>query len=220
MKKIIKNYYYKRINDDSFLEENPFFSLIVVTPALIVSQVLVLPFSIIGLIFYPFKKYEIQIFLILFYLNNIISISSILYIEEFFITWLLSHFQFLNVERFLFSDFNFGIILANTILVIMFFPKTIYSNVMENMKKSYGEDWRELKSKKVAQFFYLQSKKLGRVGNMINGSENGKWTYYYQSGELKSKKEFSNGIIVTETCWDNKGNEVSCSKWDKYGNEI
>ena len=56
MKKIIKNYYYKRINDDSFLEENPFFSLIVVTPALIVSQVLVLPFSIIGLIFYPFKK--------------------------------------------------------------------------------------------------------------------------------------------------------------------
>jgi hypothetical protein len=220
MKKIIKNYYYKRINDDSFLEENPFFSLIVVTPALIVSQLLVLPFSIIGLIFYPFKKYQIQIFLFLFYLNNIISISSILYLEEFFISWLFSYFQFFDVERFLFSDINFAIILPNTILTIMFFPKTIYTNVMENMKKSYGEDWRELKSKRVAQFFYLQSKKLGRVGNMVEDIEQGKWTYYYDTGELKSKKEFSNGIILSETCWDKQGNEVSCSKWDKYGNEI
>jgi antitoxin component YwqK of YwqJK toxin-antitoxin module len=102
----------------------------------------------------------------------------------------------------------------------MFFPKTIYTNVMENMKKSYGEDWRELKSKRVAQFFYLQSKKLGRVGNMVEDIEQGKWTYYYDTGELKSKKEFSNGIILSETCWDKQGNEVSCSKWDKYGNEI
>tara|TARA_B100001741_G_C16407497_1_gene529937 strand:- start:253 stop:387 length:135 start_codon:yes stop_codon:yes gene_type:complete len=41
MKRIIKNYYYKRINDDSFLEENAFFRLIVVVPAMIVSQLLV-----------------------------------------------------------------------------------------------------------------------------------------------------------------------------------
>ena len=220
MKRIIKNYYYKRINDDSFLEENVFFRLMVVVPAMIVSQLLVLPFSFIALFFYPFKKYEIQIFLILNYLMNVISISSILYIEEFLITWLFSYFQFLDVEQFLFSEINLGIILANTILTIMFFPKTIYTNVMETMKKSYGEQWRELKSKKVARFYYLDSKKLGRVGNMVNGVEEGKWTYYYDTEELKSKKEFSNGIIVAETCWDKQGNEVSCSKWDKYGNEI
>ena len=158
MKRIIKNYYYKRINDDSFLEENVFFRLMVVVPAMIVSQLLVLPFSFIALFFYPFKKYEIQIFLILNYLMNVISISSILYIEEFLITWLFSYFQFLDVEQFLFSEINLGIILANTILTIMFFPKTIYTNVMETMKKSYGEQWRELKSKKVARFYYLDSK--------------------------------------------------------------
>ena len=132
MKRFIKNYYYKRINDDSFLEENAFFSLIVITPAMIVSQLLVLPFSFIALFFYPFKKYEIQIFLFLFYLNNIISISTILYIEEFFITWIFSYFQFLDVERFLFSDINIGIILANTILAIMFFPQN-------NLYKCYGK---------------------------------------------------------------------------------
>jgi len=220
-KQRINKYYSKRINEDSTLEENPMFAIIVCSFASLFSQLLVIPFLIITAPFiFVFKKYEIQIMRFSLFLMNILSISSVLYFEEYLVAELLALIPFFNFDPFSLSDINLSLFTANTILACLFFSKTIYKNVTENLNKTYGLEWKKLKSKKVpARFFYEKSKQLGRIGTLKNGKEQGLWTYYYTTGELKSKREFLDGKVINETCWDIYGNKESCSKWDIFGNE-
>jgi len=210
----LNKYYFKRINEDSTLEKNPIFAVIVCSFASLSSQILVLPFSIIAAPFLLlFKKYEIQIMSFFLFLNNILSISTVLYFEEYLVIELLSLIPYLDFSSFAFSDLNLSLFISNTILACILFPKTIYQNVNENLSKSYGLEWRNLKSKKVpALFHYNKSGQLGRVGNLEDGKEQGLWIYYHSSGELKSKKDFVDGLIIKEQCWDVKGNEIFCNE--------
>ena len=210
----LNKYYFKRINEDSTLEKNPIFAVIVCSFASLSSQILAIPFSIIAAPFLLlFKKYEIQIMIFFLFLNNILSISTVLYFEEYLVIELLSLIPYLDFSSFAFSDINLSLFISNTIFACILFPKTIYQNVNENLSKSYGLEWRNLKSKKVpALFYYNKSGQLERVGNLEDGNEQGLWIYYHSSGELKSKKYFVDGLIIKEQCWDVKGNEIFCNE--------
>ena len=71
-------------DDDKHLEENPFFSLLIFTPASIISSVISIPLTIIGIISIPFGK-TVQKFStkILLYIQHGISMGHLYYLEEY-----------------------------------------------------------------------------------------------------------------------------------------
>jgi hypothetical protein len=109
-------------DDDKHLEENPLFSLLIFTPATIISSVISIPLTIIGIVFIPFGKI-IQKFStkILLYIQHGISMGHLYYFEEY-----------------IFDTLEYKDIFIGGALGIIAFYKTIKRLVDETMTKTFG----------------------------------------------------------------------------------
>lgn len=110
-------------DDDKHLEENPIFSLLIFFPASIISSIISIPLTILGILFIPFGK-TIQKFTtrILLFVQHGISMGHLYYLEEY-----------------IFDSLEFKDILVGGALGIIAFYRTIKRFVDETMVKSYGE---------------------------------------------------------------------------------
>ena len=47
-------------------------------------------------------------------------------------------------------------------------------------------------------------------GEFINNSQEGLWQMFYKNGKLKKENNFINSIKTSQTCWDIDGNKIVC----------
>ena len=47
-------------------------------------------------------------------------------------------------------------------------------------------------------------------GTYKNGKEDGSHTRWFENGQKRSKENYKDGKLVSETCWDEDGNEKEC----------
>ncbi|MDC1161954.1 hypothetical protein OAT18_00790 [Tenacibaculum sp.] len=55
--------------------------------------------------------------------------------------------------------------------------------------------------------YTIEDGKLGAVGNFIEGNEVG---LYHENGKIWKERNWYNSVIISEKCWDNKGNIIQC----------
>ena len=68
---------------------------------------------------------------------------------------------------------------------------------------------------------YYRSGELEMEANMKNGeAQFPSVKFYYKSGQLKREDCVKNGKILSEKCWDEKGNEKKCKNNDGSGHDI
>ena len=110
-------------DDEKHLEENEIFSLLIFTPATIISSIISIPLTILGIIFIPFGK-TIQKFTtrILLFVQHGISMGHLYYLEEY-----------------IFDSLEYTDILVGGALAIIAFYRTIKRLVDETMVKTFGE---------------------------------------------------------------------------------
>ncbi len=110
-------------DDEKHLEENEIFRLLIFTPATIISSIISIPLTIIGIIFIPFGK-TIQKFTtrILLFVQHGISMGHLYYLEEY-----------------IFDSLEYTDILVGGTLAIIAFYRTIKRLVDETMVKTFGE---------------------------------------------------------------------------------
>ena len=110
-------------DDEKHLEENEIFRLLIFTPATIISSIISIPLTIIGIIFIPFGK-TIQKFTtrILLFVQHGISMGHLYYLEEY-----------------IFDSLEYTDILVGGALAIIAFYRTIKRLVDETMVKTFGE---------------------------------------------------------------------------------
>jgi hypothetical protein len=110
-------------DDEKHLEENEIFSLLIFTPATIISSIISIPLTILGIIFIPFGK-TIQKFTtrILLFVQHGISMGHLYYLEEY-----------------IFDSLEYTDILVGGALAIIAFYRTIKRLVDETMVKSFRE---------------------------------------------------------------------------------
>ena len=44
----------------------------------------------------------------------------------------------------------------------------------------------------------------------IKGIKDGVSSYFYESGLLESKETYKNGVLISQQCWDEEGDELDC----------
>ena len=110
-------------DDEKHLEENEIFRLLIFTPATIISSIISIPLTIIGIIFIPFGK-TIQKFTtrILLFVQHGISMGHLYYLEEY-----------------IFDSLEYTDILVGGALAIIAFYRTIKRLVDETMVKTFEE---------------------------------------------------------------------------------
>ena len=110
-------------DDEKHLEENEIFRLLIFTPATIISSIISIPLTIIGIIFIPFGK-TIQKFTtrILLFVQHGISMGHLYYLEEY-----------------IFDSLEYTDFLVGGTLAIIAFYRTIKRLVDETMVKTFGE---------------------------------------------------------------------------------
>ncbi len=110
-------------DDEKHLEENEIFRLLIFTPATIISSIISIPLTILGILFIPFGK-TIQKFTtrILLFVQHGISMGHLYYLEEY-----------------IFDSLEFKDILVGGALGIIAFYRTIKRFVDETMVKTFGE---------------------------------------------------------------------------------
>ena len=110
-------------DDEKHLEENEIFRLLIFTPASIISSIISIPLTILGILFIPFGK-TIQKFTtrILLFVQHGISMGHLYYLEEY-----------------IFDSLEFKDILVGGALGIIAFYRTIKRFVDETMLKTFGE---------------------------------------------------------------------------------
>ena len=110
-------------DDEKHLEENEIFRLLIFTPATIISSIISIPLTIIGILFIPFGK-TIQKFTtrILLFVQHGISMGHLYYLEEY-----------------IFDSLEYTDILVGGALAIIAFYRTIKRLVDETMVKTFGE---------------------------------------------------------------------------------
>ena len=110
-------------DDEKHLEENEIFRLLIFTPATIISSIISIPLTILGIIFIPFGK-TIQKFTtrILLFVQHGISMGHLYYLEEY-----------------IFDSLEYTDILVGGALAIIAFYRTIKRLVDETMVKTFGE---------------------------------------------------------------------------------
>lgn len=108
-------------DDDKHLEDNPIFSLIIFTPASIISSIISIPLALIGIVFIPFGQ-TVQKFTtrILLYIQHGISMGHLYYLEEY-----------------IFDSFELKDIIVGGALGIIAFYRTIKRFVDETMIKTF-----------------------------------------------------------------------------------
>ena len=47
-------------------------------------------------------------------------------------------------------------------------------------------------------------------GNYINGRKEGIWTSWYRNGKIQMEVMYKYGKIISNICWDDSGNQISC----------
>ena len=109
-------------DDDKHLEKNPLFSLLIFTPASIISSFISIPLTIIGIVFIPFGK-TVQKFStkILLYIQHGISMGHLYYLEEY-----------------IFDTIEYQDIFIGGALAIIGFYRTIKRLVDETMLKTFS----------------------------------------------------------------------------------
>jgi len=98
------------------------------------------------------------------------------------------------------------------ILVTLFFigcnseKRVLFDELMEKEGVYYFE------SKPYTGIVYgvYENGQLKEEGNCKDGEKDGLWKSYYENGQLKSHTNWSYGVIVSETCWDQDGNQIEC----------
>ncbi len=97
--------------------------------------------------------------------------------------------------------------------------QTYKSNAKEGTSKAYYESGTlkaevNFKNDKLGGKFkkYSESGKLLEEGNWENGRREGIQKIYYQSGKLAREGNFKEGSLLSETCYDEPGNKISCPK--------
>ncbi|MEL0245312.1 MAG: hypothetical protein VW916_06170 [Flavobacteriaceae bacterium] len=110
-------------DDEKRLEENEIFSLIIFTPASIISSIISIPLTLIGIVFIPLGK-TIQKFTtkILLFVQHGISMGHLYYLEEY-----------------IFDSLEFKDIIVGGALGIISFYRTIKRFVDETMAKTFIE---------------------------------------------------------------------------------
>ncbi len=110
-------------DDEKHLEENEIFRLLIFTPASIISSIISIPLTILGILFIPFGK-TIQKFTtrILLFVQHGLSMGHLYYLEEY-----------------IFDSLEYTDILVGGALAIIAFYRTIKRLVDETMVKTFGE---------------------------------------------------------------------------------
>ena len=110
-------------DDEKHLEENEIFRLLIFIPASIISSIISIPLTILGILFIPFGK-TIQKFTtrILLFVQHGISMGHLYYLEEY-----------------IFDSLEYTDILVGGALAIIAFYRTIKRLVDETMVKTFGE---------------------------------------------------------------------------------
>ena len=110
-------------DDEKHLEENEIFRLLIFTPATIISSIISIPLTILGILFIPFGK-TIQKFTtrILLFVQHGLSMGHLYYLEEY-----------------IFDSLEYTDILVGGTLAIIAFYRTIKRLVDETMVKTFGE---------------------------------------------------------------------------------
>ena len=85
--------------------------------------------------------------------------------------------------------------------------KTYYENGKLQSEDTYKNDVPEGIVK-----IYYESGKLQLENNFKNGKQDGIKKYYYESGKLKAEENYSNDKLLSETCYDESGNKITCLK--------
>lgn len=117
MIKLIRNLF----NDDKLLKENPILSLLIFTPAGIISSLLSVPFMVLSFPFLIFKK-QTQVILMRFllFIQHSLSLGGLYVIEEI-----------------IFKDFQFYDIIIGSCIASISFRKSIKSMVEETLIKTF-----------------------------------------------------------------------------------
>jgi len=85
--------------------------------------------------------------------------------------------------------------------------KTYYENGKLQSEDTYKNDVPEGIVK-----IYYESGKLQIENNFKNGKQDGIKKYYYESGKLKAEENYSNDKLLSETCYDESENKITCPK--------
>ena len=60
-------------------------------------------------------------------------------------------------------------------------------------------------------FFYYEN---GIVHQNVNYKKGSPWTstwyFYHENGQISERGNFNDGKLISVTCWDKTGNEISC----------
>ena len=110
-------------DDDKHLEENPIFSLLIFTPASVISSIISIPFALLGIIFFSLGI-TVQKFItrILLFVQHGLSMGHLYYLEEY-----------------IFDSLEFKDIIVGGALGIIAFYRTIKRLVDETMAKTFVE---------------------------------------------------------------------------------
>ena len=49
---------------------------------------------------------------------------------------------------------------------------------------------------------------MEREGNIKDDEKNGVWKDYYENGQLESERNYKEGKLKSEKCWDESGNII------------
>tara|TARA_B100000787_G_scaffold38788_1_gene27446 strand:- start:31 stop:423 length:393 start_codon:yes stop_codon:yes gene_type:complete len=117
----IINHFRNIFNDQKLLKENPFFALLVFTPASIISSILSIPFVIICLPFLIFNaRIQKSVTKFFLYIQHSISLGGLYVIEEL-----------------VFKDFQYYDIILGGIFAFTSFYKSIKEMVTETLDKTF-----------------------------------------------------------------------------------
>lgn len=79
----------------------------------------------------------------------------------------------------------------------------------ENGKLSYEGDVIENELEGTFKSFYENGKVLNE-GRHKKNEMDGEWKGYYESGNLRKIGVFKDGVVLSQKCWDEDGNETEC----------
>ena len=76
----------------------------------------------------------------------------------------------------------------------------------ENGQKSADETWKDGKREGLGTMWHANGQKLSEI-TYKDGKREGRWTIWYENGQKKLEGTYKDDKLVSETQWDEEGNE-------------
>ena len=67
------------------------------------------------------------------------------------------------------------------------------------------------KTEKGKNQYILMEGNMGSLNERGLPMRDGKWTYYFENGQIEEEKNYKNGKLISSKCWDEDGNEKECN---------